>query len=56
MTPEKIGALKLGMLNAGVDPMWKTMVVSATHQEADIDFTVAAYEEAFTAMREEGII
>ena len=56
MTPEKIGALKVGMLNAGVDPMWKTMVVSATHQEADIDFTVAAYEEAFTAMREEGVI
>ena len=56
MPPERIAALKLGMLNAGVDPMWKTMVVSATHQEADIDFTVAAYEESFTAMRDEGII
>ena len=54
MTPEKLSGIKISLLNAGVDPMWKTMIVSAKHQEADIDFTIAAYEEGFSNMREEG--
>ena len=56
MTPEKLSGIKISLLNAGVDPMWKTMIVSAKHQEADIDFTIAAYEEGFSNMREEGIV
>jgi glutamate-1-semialdehyde aminotransferase len=31
-------------------------IVSATHTEQDIDRTVEAYEDALSAMRNEGII
>lgn len=56
MPPQRVSALKRSLLNAGVDPMWRTYIVSATHREQDIDFTIGAFEEALTAMREEGVI
>ncbi len=57
MTPQRSSALKSALINAGVDPMGgRGCIVSATHTEQDIDSTVAAYEEALTAMRGEGII
>lgn len=57
MTPQRSSALKRALINAGVDPMGgRGCIVSATHTEQDIDHTVEAYEDAFTAMRAEGII
>jgi hypothetical protein len=34
----------------------RTLIVSGVHQEKDIDFTIEAYEEALTAMRDDGVI
>ena len=49
--------LKRSLLNAGVDPMGgRTYIVSATHREQDIDSTIGAFEEALTAMRNEGLV
>jgi len=49
--------LKRSMLNAGVDIMGgRGFLVSATHGEGEIDRTVAAFEEALTAMRDEGMV
>jgi len=57
MTPQRSSALKRALINAGVDPMGgRGCIVSATHTEQDIDHTVEAYEEALTAIRNEGII
>ena len=57
MPPERVRALKRSLINAGVDPMGgRTLIVSGVHQEKDIDFTIGAYEEALTAMRDDGVI
>ena len=57
MPPQQVAALKRGLLNAGVDTMrGRNCIVSAAHQERDIDLTVGAYEEALTAMIAEGLI
>jgi glutamate-1-semialdehyde 2,1-aminomutase len=57
MPPERVKALKRSLINAGVDPMGgRTLIVSGVHQEKDIDFTIGAYEEALTAMRDDGVI
>ena len=57
MPPQQVSALKRGLLNAGVDTMGgRNCIVSATHREQEVDFTIGAYEEALTAMRTEGII
>ena len=57
MPPQRLGVLKRSLLNAGVDPMGgRNCIVSATHTEQDIDQTVAAYEQALSAMRDEGSI
>ena len=49
--------LKRSMLNAGVDMMGgRGFLVSATHGEREVDRTTAAFEEALTAMRAEGIV
>ena len=57
MPPQRLGALKRSLLNAGVDPMGgRNCIVSATHTEQDIDQTINAYEEALSAMRTEGSI
>lgn len=50
-------ALKRSLINAGVDPMGgRTLIISATHTEREIDFTIGAYEEALQAMRADGFI
>ncbi len=57
MPPQKTAALKLSLLNAGVDTMGgRTLIFSATHREQDVDFTIDAFEEALTAMRTEGVV
>jgi len=57
MPPQRAAGLKRSLLNAGVDPMGsRTYIVSATHREQDIDSTVGAFEEALTAMRNEGLV
>lgn len=57
MSPWQSAALKAGLLNAGVDTMrGRTFIVSAAHQENDIDVTVDACEEALNGMLSEGLI
>ncbi len=47
--------LKRAMLNTGVDLMGGRMgIVSATHTDAEIDRTLAAFEEGLDALRREG--
>ena len=41
----------------GVDLMSRTSgVLSGTHTEADIDFTIEAFDGAIAAMMEEGLV
>ncbi|MBI4199032.1 MAG: aspartate aminotransferase family protein [Chloroflexi bacterium] len=57
MPPRRVAAMKRSLLNAGVDTMGgRTCIVSAAHQEKDIDFTIGAFEEALTAMRKDGLL
>lgn len=57
MPPAVVQALKRSMLNAGADLMaGRNFIVSSTHREQDIDRTVAAFEQAVSAMRKEGIV
>ena len=49
------GPLRLALMNAGVDST-TTILLSAAHLEQDLDKTLAAHEEALTAMRKEGLI
>jgi glutamate-1-semialdehyde 2,1-aminomutase len=50
-------ALKQGCLNNGVDLMAMTRgIVSAVHQPADIDATIAAFDTTLGQMQEEGIL
>lgn len=50
-------ALKQGCLNNGVDLMAMTRgIVSAVHQPADIDATIAAFDTTLGQMREQGIL
>ena len=49
------GPLRLALINAGVDST-TTILLSASHREQDLDKTIAAHEEALTAMRKEGLI
>ena len=50
-------AMKRGMQNRGVDFMGRdAFLVSATHQEADVDQTVEAFQETMAAVRVEGLI
>ncbi len=49
--------LKLAMLNEGVDTMGGIgFMVSAVHNEEDIDRTGEAFERALTALREEQVV
>ena len=49
--------LKRAMLNAGVDLMGGRMgIVSAVHTDAEIDQTIAAFEQGLDALRHEGHI
>ena len=49
--------LKRALINAGVDIMGRgSFIVSATHTEQAVDLTLAAFEEALGAIRQEGMI
>jgi len=49
--------LKRSLINAGVDIMGRgSFIVSATHREQDVDRALAAFEDALTAMRREGVV
>ena len=55
-SPEAALALRRGLLNRGVDLMGTGGLVSSAHEEADIDRTVAAFEETLHDMRLEGLV
>ncbi len=49
--------LKRAALNAGIDLMGgRTGLVSAAHTDEDIDRTLAAFEDAFSALQREGLV
>jgi glutamate-1-semialdehyde 2,1-aminomutase len=57
MQPAMSAVLKLAMLNTGVDLMGGRMgIVSAAHNDAEVDRTLAAFEEGLAAMRREGVV
>ncbi|MDP3062180.1 MAG: aspartate aminotransferase family protein [Chloroflexota bacterium] len=57
MKPQVMQGFKRAMLNAGVDTMGgRGFLVSATHQDKDVDQTVGAFERAVTAMRKDGLV
>jgi len=52
-----VTAIKRGLQNHGVDIMGRdAFLVSATHTEADIDATLAAFEATLTQARAEGLV
>jgi len=56
-TPKLALALRLGMLNHGVDLMGMTgALVSGVHTDADVDFTLAAFEGTLAEMQAEGLL
>ena len=57
MTTAMSMSLKRAMLNAGVDLMGgRGGIVSATHSDADVDQTLAAFEAGFDALRRDGMV
>ena len=54
--PRLFGLLLRAGLNAGVDWMNTNFIVSASHTTRDINDTLAAFEKAFSACRNEGIL
>jgi glutamate-1-semialdehyde 2,1-aminomutase len=48
-------AMRLGMLNEGVDLMAGGMMVSSAHTDADVDRTVEAFRRTLRAMKSEGL-
>lgn len=53
---ETAAALRLGMLNEGVDLMAGGMMVSSAHTEADVDRTVEAFRRTLRAMKGERLV
>jgi glutamate-1-semialdehyde 2,1-aminomutase len=49
-------ALRLGMLNEGVDLMADGMMVSSAHTDADVDRTVEAFRRTLRAMKDERLL
>jgi glutamate-1-semialdehyde 2,1-aminomutase len=56
VAPETAKALRLGMINEGVDLMAGGMMVSSTHTDADIGLTVDAFRRTLHAMKAEGLV
>jgi glutamate-1-semialdehyde 2,1-aminomutase len=50
------GALRLGMLNEGVDLMASGMMMSSAHTQDDIDRTVGAFRRTLRAMKAESLL
>ena len=56
-TAAQSGPLKLAMLNEGIDMMGGIgFIVSAAHDEKDIDDTAAGFERALHALRADGVV
>ncbi|MDE2801944.1 MAG: aminotransferase class III-fold pyridoxal phosphate-dependent enzyme, partial [Chloroflexota bacterium] len=57
-SPALVSAMRLAAINAGVDLMSgrPSGLVSAAHTEADIQSTLAGFEQAFTALRGDGML
>ena len=52
-----VSSIKRGLQNRGIDIMGRdALLVSATHNEADIDQTLAAFEATLAQVREEGLV
>jgi len=49
-------ALKLAMLNHGVDLLGRTAIVSSAHTDADIEFTTGAFEAAVLDLVSDGVL
>ena len=56
MTSALQDALKLGMLNHGVDLMSRNAIVSSAHTEHDINYTISAFAETVNEMLAEGLL
>jgi glutamate-1-semialdehyde 2,1-aminomutase len=56
LTAQLQEALKLGMLNHGVDLLGRTAIVSSAHTSSDIERTVAAFEATVQDMAAEGLV
>jgi glutamate-1-semialdehyde 2,1-aminomutase len=56
VSSEAAQALRLGMLNEGVDLMGGGMMVSSVHTEDDVARTVAAFRSTLRGMRAEGVV
>ena len=56
--PNIVSAMRLAAINAGVDLMSgrPSGLVSAAHTEADVQSTLAGFEQAFTALRTDGLL
>ncbi len=56
--PNIISAMRLAAINAGVDLMSgrPSGLVSAAHTEADVQTTLAGFEQAFSALRTDGLL
>ena len=57
-SPAVAGAMRLASINAGIDLMGgrPSGLVSSAHTEADVQTTLASFEEAFTALRADGLL
>ncbi len=56
MPAEVAHALRLGMINEGVDLMGGGMMVSSAHTAADVDMTVDAFRRTLRAMKDDGVL
>ncbi len=53
---ETAAALRLGMLNEGVDIMGSGMMVSSAHSSEDVAMTIEAFRRTLRAMKAEGAL
>jgi glutamate-1-semialdehyde aminotransferase len=57
MHPSLAKHIKLAAVNAGIDLMGgHTGLVSAAHTPKDIDWTLSAFENVFSALQSEGLV
>ena len=56
MSPAAAQALRLGMINEGVDLMGDGMMVSSAHTDADVDLTIEAFRRTLRAMKDERLL
>ena len=55
--PSVVSSLRLAAINAGIDLMGgRSGLVSSAHTEADVQGTLASFEEAFGALRADGLL